>query len=275
MKKFLCFVLGIVVGVSSMLFFGDYLKNIDIGEDISMLTEKITDSREDGYEKDDSDDFDSTSGWNSEDEFIDITPHLNLRAYIGDYIGFPTPDIDAVDPFREDDTIVYDMQKNGKGVLINYYGIGMQTAMSNVFITSDYGKSWDLIQENMTFLSGVADVVYIGDTIAIISSLTILPDTKIYISTNNGKDFYQADDSSSSLFSQIIGESSEHYISAVPLILSKNDDNNTVLCAWFRKRFDDNNSSDLLLISEHDVTTFEITKEFYRNNTTISEMIEY
>lgn len=274
MKKIICFVLGLIIGASGAFYFGNSLKDADIPESISSLLNKISDSDENIYEETEKNEDYTEKNKSDEKELINITSHLNFDAVLSDDIGFPVPSADLLDPEREGEDIIYDMQENGKGVLINYYVIGMQKVLADIFVTSDNGKHWEAVQRKSFFLSGYLDVAYIGDTIIIVNSNGASTNTHIAISNDNGKTFDGGTDDENS-FAKLIGEAAESRMMAFPVFLSKDAENKTVLCAWFRSDVWEFTANDLLLIAEHDAETFEMTKEFYRNKASIDDLIEW
>lgn len=276
MKKIICFILGLIIGAAGVFYFGDSLKDAEVPESISALLNKIQGSDDNVREESEKEEKEEHTDYNGEDEWqeeVAVTPHLNYKGYYGDDIGFPVPPEDMLDPYAEGNSIIYDMQENGKGVLINYYSVGMNQCLATVYVTSDYGESWKAVQSKMHFLSGGLNVVYIGDTIAIIHSDSIYLETKIHISNDNGKTFNEKTGEPIS-FAQLIGVPDGEYMMAYPVILSRDRENNTVVCAWFRTAAW-TPGSEIFLISEHDTENFEITKEFFRNKTAIDEELYY
>ena len=165
MKKFICFILGLVIGAWGTFL---YFEDVNISDVVSDIREALSDSEEGSFSEETA--YKESEDHEPEKEEIKITPHFNSCALLGDDIGFPMPPEDMIDPDREGDYVLYDMQENGKGVLMNYYGIGMQTVLADIFVTSDYGKSWEAVERKASFLSGDLDVIYIGDTIVIVNS---------------------------------------------------------------------------------------------------------
>ncbi len=285
MKKFICFVLGLIIGASGTYLLADSLKDTEIPDIVSEFKAVVSESdagsfladlihkesEDDGKIIDEPDDgeIDDKGEEPEKEDVIVITPHLNFDSWLGADTGFSMPPEELLDSGRESDGIVYDMQDNGKGVLINCYGIGMSQMRATVFVTSDYGKNWKVVQRQMHFLSGGLNVTYNNDTIIIIHTDSIYVDTKIHISHDNGKTF-NTETVDPLTISQIIGGAPDSSMTAFPVFLSKDTENNTVLCAWHRS-CGWQPGSEILLISEHDATTFEITREFYRNKTAIAE----
>lgn len=281
MKKFICFVLGLIIGASGVYLLGDSLRDKGISDVVSEIQEAFSDSKagnflEDIIYKESEDDekyeaeYESNDGDEPEKEdVIVITSHLNFESWFSEDIDFPLPPEELLDPDMGGDDFVYDMQDNGKGVLINYYAVGMSQKRATVFVTSDHGENWKVVQRQMHFLGGCLNVTYNGDTIIIIHTDSINVDTKIHISHDNGKTF-NTETVDPLKISQIIGGAPESNMSAFPVFLSKDTEKSTVLCAWFVSS-GWSPGSKLLLISEHDATTFEITREFYRNKTAVAE----
>ena len=267
MKKIICFALGLLIGATGGYYLGNHLK--DVADKTSVSQTESTDSYEyiSDISEEDDDEHESR-----EEVSIEITPHFSPWATLDDDVGFPVPSDELLNPDREGDYIMYDMQENGKGVLMNYYGIGMSKIIADIFVTSDYGKSWEAVGMNKLFINGALDIIYIGDTMVIVNAEDLSMNTHICISNDNGRNFegLTKDDEETTL-AYLIGESPETNLTAFPVVLSKDTENNTVLCAWCAYSY---NSREVILISEHDGTTFEITKEFYRNNTLISDLIE-
>ena len=270
MKRIICFVLGFLIGATGVFYFGDYLK-----ED----SDKATVSRAESTGS-----YDKSKTENNIDEndsiekvSIDTTSHLSYGAVYGDDTGFTWPSEDLLNPLREGDNFIYDTQKNGKIALVNIYGVGMSKMMADIYVTSDYGKNWKTVSNDKVFINGFVNVIYIGDTIIISNSNDVSINTCINIIKINTKDSeYSTNEENIITFAHLIGESSDLHMTALPIVLSKDTENNTVLCAWHRCTpfFSNHSSKEVILISEHDGTTFEITKEFYRNNTAISNIIK-
>ncbi|MBR3819187.1 MAG: hypothetical protein IKJ41_08595 [Clostridia bacterium] len=265
MKKIICFVLGLLIGATGVFYFGDYLKDDSDKTTVSQV--ESTDSYNTSEKEDNNNKY-----YDYKEVSIDIPSRLSHWATFGDDIGFSWPSEELLNPYRGGDDFIYDMQENGKAVLINCYGVGMSKMMTDIYVTSDSGKSWKAVWMDKSFLNGSLDVVYIGDTIIIITVDNVYMNTRVEISNNNGKSFESTIKEGGPIsLAYLIGESPDLLMMAFPVILSKDTGNNTVLCAWCRDSY---NRNEVLLISEHDGTTFEITKEFYRNNTEITDLIK-
>lgn len=260
-NKVIIIICAIVVVICAIVYCSNYAINDD-----SPSEEKTTSSYESYEEKENDDDDDI-----SDELAIDIYAPDNHYATLNDDVGFPLPSLDLLNSYqREGDSIIYDMQDNGKGVLINAYGIGMQKVIGTIFVTSNRGKNWQIVEKEVYFSTGSLDVVYIGDTIAIINTSFAAMTTAIYISNDNGKTF-DLNSNNITTFADVIGESSDTNITVFPVFLSKDYEKKTILCAWCSTSYD---SNEVLLISEHYIPTFEITKEYYRNKTAIENNID-
>ena len=230
MKKVICFILGVALGVGAA--FGARFV-------LSLYNYKMYHTTEASSVQ--SSQYDSNS--------IYTTYYNDNRKQYADEVNFPLPDEELlVFEDAELDKCIHDFQGDGKGVLVCTYPVGMQDVYAKIFTTDDNGENWELLHNNYHFLSGRIDVFYFGDSITLINVLSANGETIVHKSADNGKTFTNTP-------LEINPDSTDY---AAPSVISTDRENNTVIIAWHLPSTDE-----LIAVCEHDGITFEITKEFY------------
>ncbi len=246
MKKGVCIILGLVIGLfvtAGGIFAYKEHKAIEI---INMLEEEKAAAQSEEY------DFGESEG----DAPSILATHYLEHLGFDEYSDFELPYDDIL---SHSDRLVYDFQADGRGVLVNCMLSARTGAYADVFVTTDFGKNWDHVQNSMRITSECITVVYMGDTINIIDTADMAGCTLFHISNDNGKSFSVTDE----FVYRIVDKYEALY--ATPLILSKDTVNNTVTIAWLNTK-----TEEIILICEHNAVSYVVAKEFYSNAIALS-----